>query len=75
MWGSAPRGTKPGQGGPPLSSAKFKENAEAQNLQNFNGILCNPWISSAMAMAMSIYRTLCVLVLKDENAQKRSNVF
>ena len=22
----------------------------------------NPWISSAMAMAMSIYRTLCVLV-------------
>ena len=27
-----------------------------------NAILCNPWISSAMAMAMSIYRTLCVLV-------------
>ena len=27
-----------------------------------NEILCNPWISSAMAMAMSIYRTLCVLV-------------
>ena len=25
-------------------------------------ILCNPWISSAMAMAMSIYETLCVLV-------------
>ena len=24
--------------------------------------LFNPWISSAMAMAMSIYRTLCVLV-------------
>ena len=24
--------------------------------------LCNPWISSAMVMAMSIYRTLCVLV-------------
>ena len=24
--------------------------------------LCNSWISSAMAMAMSIYRTLCVLV-------------
>ena len=31
-------------------------------LQNFYAILCNPWISSAMAMAMSIYRTLCVLV-------------
>ena len=25
--------------------------------------ICSPWISSAMAMAMSIYRTLCVLVL------------
>ena len=25
-------------------------------------LLCNPWISSAMAMAMSIYRTPCVLV-------------
>ena len=24
--------------------------------------LCNSWISSAMALAMSIYRTLCVLV-------------
>ena len=42
--------------------AKVKENSEAQNLQNFCAILCNPWISSAMAMAMSIYRTLCVLV-------------
>ena len=42
--------------------AKVKENSEAQNLQNFYAILCNPWISSAMAMAMSIYRTLCVLV-------------
>ena len=31
-------------------------------LQNFYAILCNPWISSAMTMAMSIYRTLCVLV-------------
>ena len=41
--------------------AKVKENSEAQNLQNLP-ILCNPWISSAMAMAMSIYRTLCVLV-------------
>ena len=39
--------------------AKAKENSEAQN---FNAIFCNPWISSAMAMAMSIYRTLCVLV-------------
>ena len=39
--------------------AKVKENSEAQN---FNAILCNPWISSAMAIAMSIYRTLCVLV-------------
>ena len=43
--------------------AKVEENSEAQNLQNFYAILCNPWISSAMAMAMSIYRTLCVLVL------------
>ena len=42
--------------------AKVEENSEAQNLQNFYAILCNPWISSAMAMAMSIYRTLCVLV-------------
>ena len=33
-----------------------------RNLQNFYAIPCNPWISSAMAMAMSIYRTLCVLV-------------
>ena len=39
--------------------AKVKENSEAQN---FNAILCNPCISSAMAMAMDIYRTLCVLV-------------
>ena len=31
-------------------------------LQNFYAIFCNPWIPSAMAMAMSIYRTLCVLV-------------
>ena len=38
------------QGGPPLGSGT-------------NAILCNPWISSAMAMAMSIYRTLCVLVV------------
>ena len=28
-----------------------------------NAILFDPWIFSAMAMAMSIYRTLCVLVL------------
>ena len=28
----------------------------------FYAILCNPWISSAIAMAMSIYGTLCVLV-------------
>ena len=42
--------------------AKVEENSEAQNLQNLP-ILCNPWISSAMAMAMSIYRTLCVLVI------------
>ena len=33
-----------------------------ENLQNFHAIFCNPWISSAMAMAMSINRTLCVLV-------------
>ena len=42
--------------------AIVQENSEAQNLQNLP-ILCNPWISSAMAMAMSIYRTLCVLVI------------
>ena len=41
----------------------IEENSDGQNLQNFYAILCNPWISSAMAMAMSIYRTLCVLVL------------
>ena len=41
---------------------KAKKNSEAQNLHNFNTILCNPLISSALAMAMSIYRTLCVLV-------------
>ena len=46
----------------PLGSAKVKENSKAQILQNFNVILCNLWISSAMAMSMSIYRTLCVLV-------------
>ena len=39
-----------------------KENSEAQKFQNFNATFCNPWIFSAMAMAMSIYRTLCVLV-------------
>ena len=38
---------------------KVNKNPEAQN---FNTIHCNPWISSAMVMAMSIYRTLCVLV-------------
>ena len=32
-----------------------------------NAILYNPWIASAMAMAMSIYRTLCVLVSFPEN--------
>ena len=37
------------QRGPPLGSGT-------------NGMLLYPWISSAMAMAMSIYRTLCVLV-------------
>ena len=42
--------------------AKVEENPEAQNLQNFYAILCNSWISSAMAMAMSIQRTLCVLL-------------
>ena len=35
---------------------KVEENSEAQNLQNLP-ILCNPWIFSAMAMAMSIYST------------------
>ena len=43
-------------------SEKLLANSEAQNLQKFYAILCNPWISSAMAMAMSICRTLCVLV-------------
>ena len=33
-----------------------------ENLQNFHVIFCNPWISSAMAMSMSIYRTIGVLV-------------
>ena len=40
---------------------KVEENSEAQNFQNLP-ILCNPWIFSAMALAMSIYRTLCVFV-------------
>ena len=30
---------------------------KAQNLKNFNAIFCNPWISSAMVMATSIYKT------------------
>ena len=61
MWGTKPKELqlKPVQ---LKLMAKVKENSEAQNLQNFYAILCNPWISSAMAMAMSIYRTLCVLV-------------
>ena len=41
---------------------KMKEIKETMNPHHFYAILCNPWISSAMAMAMSIYRTLCVLV-------------
>ena len=45
-----------------FSESWVKENFEAQNLQNFFVKLCNPWISSAMAMAMRIYETLCVLV-------------
>ena len=53
MWGTKPKELQL------KILAKVKENSEAQN---FNAILCNPWISSAMAMAMSIYRTLCVLV-------------
>jgi len=36
---------------------------EPKHLQNLNASLCNSWISSVMAVAMSIYRTLCVLVL------------
>ena len=52
------------QGGP-LGSAKVKENSEAQKFQNFNAAFCNPWIFSAMAMSMSIYRTLCVLVFPE----------
>ena len=55
--------------------AKVKENSEARvgestffawfepkHKQNLNAIFRYPWISSAMTMAMSIYRTLCVLV-------------
>ena len=45
------------QGGPPLGSGT-------------NAILCNSWISSAMAMVMSIYGTLCALVLKTMKGQK-----
>ena len=48
---------------PSFHLAKVKENREAQNLQNFYAILCNLCISSAMAMAMSMYRTLCVLLI------------
>ena len=56
--------------------AKVKENSEAQNLQKFYAILCNPWISSAMAMAKSIYRTLCVLVIfKFETSQQQPRMF
>ena len=51
--------------GVPLGSAKVKENSEAQKFQNFNATFCNPWIFSAMAMSMSIYRTLCVLVFPE----------
>ena len=39
------------------------EESSAGFWHHCNAILCNPWISSAMAMAMSICRTLCVLVL------------
>ena len=39
------------QGGPLLGS-------------NTNAIICNPLIFSAMTMAMSIYRKLCVLLIK-----------
>ena len=42
--------------------AKVEDISEAQNLQDFYAILCNPWISSAMVMTMSIYRTLCVFL-------------
>ena len=42
--------------------AKVQENSEAQNLQNLP-ILCCLFLKSAMVMAMSIYRTLCVLVI------------
>ena len=60
MWGTKPKELqlKPVQ---LKLLAKVKENSEAQN---FNAILCNLWISSPMAMAMSIYRTLCVLVFQ-----------
>ena len=43
-----------GELSPRMSSAGFWHDS--------NALLCNPWISSAMAMAMSIFRTLCVLV-------------
>ena len=61
-------------------SAKFlEENCEAQNWQNFYAILFNPWNSSVVAMAMSIYRTLCVLVCTlvtlEKNLDLRSFLF
>ena len=43
--------------------AKIEENTETET-QNFSAILCNPWISPSIAMAMSTDRTLCVLVLQ-----------
>ena len=64
FWARRPGGSlrSSAQGGPPIGSAKVKENSESEKFQNFNATFCNPLIFSAMAMAMSIYRTLCVLV-------------
>ena len=47
-----------------LPKLKKTQKLKTQNLQNLP-ILYNYWISSAMAVAMSIYRTLCVFVLHD----------
>ena len=53
-------------GGPPGLHAQNNSTIQCEHPQTISEItsreICSPWISSAMAMAMSIYRTLCVLV-------------
>ena len=53
MWGTNPK---------EVLNLVLSKSKKTQKLKNFNAIFCYPWIFSAMAMAMSIYRTLCVLV-------------